>query len=431
MIFKILLDQFFRKKRLLLAAMLFLSSILFAQETFRVSGTVRDKQSQPLIGVTVKVKGGTGGVVTDVDGKYTISTSSNATLVFSYVGFKPKEEAVNGLSTINLTLDDDAAKLSEVVVVGYGSQSRATISTAVSKLDTKVLETIAYPNLTTALQGTLPGVRVQTTTGQPGAAARVTIRGGTSISNPNNSGPLYIVDGIQRNDINDISSEDVESLQVLKDAASTSIYGSRASNGIIIVTTKTGKAGRTSVNYSYDLTVGNVGRTYDIANARDYLYYGRLGVQEALTRGYITQATANARLTGATSIGTGNDLTSNTAFTTMFLTDANRYKLDQGWQSMADPLDASRTLIFNDTDWNKVLYQTSVSHNNHVGISGGTDKATFNAGIGYMSSDGTVITTKYDRLSFNLNGSFKVRDNINVFGRVYYTNATNNTAYLA
>ncbi|RYE20360.1 MAG: SusC/RagA family TonB-linked outer membrane protein, partial [Sphingobacteriaceae bacterium] len=360
MIFKNLHDQLSKIKLLFLMAVLFLAGNLFAQETMRISGTVTDKQKQPLIGVTVKVKGSTVGVGTDSEGKYIISAGSNAALVFSYVGFKPKEEVVNGRSTINLTLDDDAAKLSEVVVVGYGSQSRATISTSVSKLDNRVLETISYPNLTTALQGTLPGVRVQTTSGQPGAAARVTIRGGTSISNPNNSGPLYIVDGIQRNDINDISSEDVESLQVLKDAASTSIYGSRASNGIIIVTTKTGKAGRTSVNYSYDLTIGNVGRTYDIANARDYLYYGRLGVQEALTRGYITQATANARLTGATSIGTGNDLTNNTAFTTMFLTDANRYKLDQGWQSMPDPLDATKTLIFNDTNWNDVLYQTSV-----------------------------------------------------------------------
>ncbi|RYE26876.1 MAG: SusC/RagA family TonB-linked outer membrane protein [Sphingobacteriaceae bacterium] len=115
----------------------------------------------------------------------------------------------------------------------------------------------------------------------------------------------------------------------------------------------------------------------------------------------------------------------------MFLTDANRYKLDQGWQSMPDPLDATKTLIFNDTNWNDVLYQTAVTNNNHVSISGGDDKATFNAGIGYMASDGTVITTKYNRLTFNLNGSYKIRDNINIFGRVYYTNSTNNTAYLA
>lgn len=431
MIFKFLHDQLFKKKLLLLMAMLFLAGNLFAQETIRISGTVMDKQNQPLIGVTVKVKGGTAGVVSDVEGKYMISAGSNATLVYSYVGFKPEEQAVNGRNVINLTLNDDATKLSEVVVVGYGSQSRATITTSISKLDNKVLENIPYANVTTAMQGTLSGVRVQTTTGQPGAAARVIIRGGTSINNPNSGGPLYVVDGIQRYDINDISSEDIESLQVLKDAAATSIYGSRASNGVVIVTTKTGKAGRTSISYNYDLTVGNVNKTYNMANAHDYLYYGRLGLQEALTRGYITQATFNARANGATSLGIGNDLTNNTAFSTQLLTDANKYKLNQGWQSMPDPLDASRTLLYSQTNWNDVLYRTAISNNHHVNFSGGSDKATFNAGIGYMNSNGTVITTKYDRLSFNLNGTYQIKDNINVFGRVYYTNSTSNTAYLA
>ena len=424
--------QFYREKLLMLIAMLCFTGMAFSQGTFKVSGTVSDKQSQPLPGVTVKVKGQTNGTVTDIDGKYTVATpTGSATLVFSYVGFTPKEIAVNSQSVINLTLDDDAAKLSEVVVVGYGSQSRATISTSISKLDSKVIETIPYANLTTAMQGTLPGVRVQTTTGQPGAAARVIIRGGTSILNPNSAGPLYVVDGIQRYDINDISTEDVESLQVLKDAASTSIYGSRASNGVVIITTKGGKAGKTSVNYNYDYTLSNVSKVYNIANARDYLYYGRLGVQEALSRGYITQAAATARLTGANSLGTGNDLTNNTAFSTQYLTDANRYKLDQGWQSMPDPLDATKTLLYSETNWNDVLYRTAKTNNHHVSLSGGNDKGMFNAGIGYMTSDGTVITTKYDRLSFNLNASYKLKDNIDVFGRVYYTKSNSNSAFLA
>ena len=411
--------------------MLCFSCAVFAQGSFRVTGTVTDAQNQPLPGVTVKVKGETGGSVTDVNGKFSLNAASGSSvLVFTYVGFKSQQVAIGGRNSVSVSLADDAEKLNEVVVVGYGSQSRATISTSVTKLDNKVLETVSYPNLTSAMQGTLPGVRVQTTTGQPGAAARIIIRGGTQISNPNNSTILYIVDGIQRNDINDIASEDVESMQVLKDAASTSIYGSRASNGIVIITTKTGKAGKVAINYNYDLTLGKVGRKYDIVNARDYLYYGRLGLKEALDRGYITQAAFNTR-NGATSIGVGNDLTNNTAFTTQYLTDANKYKLDQGWQSMPDPIDPTKTLIFDDTDWSNVLYQNTVSHNHHVSLSGGTDKATFNAGISYMAADGSVITTKFDRLAFNLNASFKVRDNINVFGRVYYTNSTSNTSFLA
>ncbi len=418
------------RKQALSAIMLCCCCAVYAQGTLRVSGKVTDAQGQALPGVTVKVKGGSAGSVTDAGGNYSLTAGANDVLVFSYVGFKPQEQSVGGRTTVNISLADDAAKLNEVVVVGYGTQSRATISTSVTKLDNKVLETVSYPNLTTAMQGTLPGVRVQTTSGQPGAAARVIIRGGTSISDPNSSQILYIVDGVQRNDINDINSEDVESMQVLKDAASTSIYGSRASNGIVIVTTKMGKAGRATVGYSYDLTLGKVGRTYDIVNARDYLYYGRLGLQEALTRGYITQAAFNQR-NGATSIGIGNDLTNNTAFTPQYLTAANQYKLDQGWQSMPDPIDPTKTIIFDDTNWNDVLYQKTTSHNHHVTFSGGNDRATFNAGLGYMAADGSVITTKYNRLSFNLNGSYKIKDNINVFGRVYYTNSTSNTAYLA
>ena len=405
---------------------------MHAQEVYTISGTVSDRQRQPLAGVTVQVKDEPGNALTGADGKYTVNAKRrNAVLVFSYVGFQEQEQAVNGRSVLDITLEGDAAKLSEVLVVGYGSQSRATVTTSISKLNGKVLENISYANLATAMQGTLPGVRVQSTTGQPGAAPRVIIRGGTSINNPNTATPLYVVDGIQRYDINDISSEDIESLQVLKDAASTSIYGSRASNGVVIITTKSGKAGRTSINYSYDLTIGKVGKTYNIVNARDHIYYSRLGVQSSLNYGYITQAAATARLTGANSIGTGNDLTSNTAFTTQYLSSANKYKLDQGWQSMPDPLDSTKTIIFQDTRWSDVLFQSSVSHNHHISLSGGTDKASFNAAVGYMTSEGTTITTKYKRLTLNLNTSFQIRDNMNVFARVLYSNATSNVVGLA
>ena len=420
------------RKPVMLFAWLCICTMAFSQKPRSVTGTVTDRQSQPLPGVTVQVKGGSQTTVTDDAGRYTIATgSANAVLQFSYTGFKTQEQAVQNRTEVNVLFEDGTSKLSEVVVVGYGSQSRATVSTAISKLNSKVLESVPYPNLASAMEGTLPGVRVQTTTGQPGAAPRVIIRGGTSINNPNTATPLYVVDGIQRYDINDISSQDIESLQVLKDAASTSIYGSRASNGVVIITTKSGRAGRTSINYSYDLTMGQVGKTYDIVSARDHIYYSRLGVQSALASGYLTQAAATARLTGANSIGTGNDLTNNTAFTTQYLTAANNFKLSQGWESMPDPLDASKTLIFQDTRWNDVLFQTAVAHNHHIAFSGGSDKATFNAAVGYMTSDGTTITTKYNRLTFNLNTSYQIRSNVNIFARILYANSTSNVVGLA
>ncbi len=427
MMLKNLLNWNYCRKPLLLLTMIFITCSVFSQGTYRVSGTVSNRQNQLLEGVTVEVKGENSKTTTSLDGKYSVvANNRNSILIFSYVGFKEQEQSLNGRSVIDIVLEETSAKLSEVVVVGYGSQSRATVTTSISKLDNKVLENIPYTNLTNAMQGTLPGVRVQTTTGQPGAAARVIIRGGTSINNPNTGGPLYVVDGIQRNEINDISSEDIESLQVLKDAASTSIYGSRASNGVVIITTKTGKAGRTIVNYSYDLTVGKVGKTYDIVNARDHVYYSRLGIQSALTNGYLTQAAATARLTGANSVGTGNDLTKNTAFTTQYLTNDNKYKLDEGWESMPDPLDPSKKIIFKDTKWDDVLFQTAISNNHHISVSGGSEKATFNTAVGYMQSEGTTITTKYKRLTLNLNGTLQIRDNMSIYGRILYANSTSN-----
>ncbi len=430
MTIKRLFNLFYWRKLFLAITILCLNSTAFSQD-FKVSGTVSDNQNKPLSGVNVTIKGDTRGFVTDADGRYTLTANkSNSILVFSYVGFKAQELPLNGRSVIDIILEDNTAKLSEVIVVGYGSQSRATVSTSISKLDTKVLENISYPNVTSAMQGTLPGVRVQSTTGQPGAPARVIIRGGTSINNPNTGGPLYVVDGIQRNDINDLSSEDIESLQVLKDAASTSIYGSRASNGVVIITTKSGRPGRTIVNYSYDLTIGKVGKTYNIVNARDHIYYSRLGVQSALANGYISPALATARLTGANSVGTGNDLTNNTGFTTQYLTNDNSFKLGQGWESMPDPLDSSKTIIFKDTKWDNVLFQTAVANNHHISVSGGSEKATFNAAGGYMESDGTTITTKYKRLTLNLNGTLQIRDNMSMYSRILYTSSTSNVTGL-
>src|SRR5690606_11661267 len=169
-------------------------------------------------------------------------------------------------------------KVDEVVVIGYGTQSRETLTTSISKLDKKVLENVPFANVASALQGTLPGVRVQSTSGQPGAAPRVIVRGGTSINNPNGATPLYIVDGILRSDINNINSNDIESLQVLKDAASTAIYGARGANGVVLITTKSGKEGRVQVEYGYDRGFANLQEKFDLLGGRDYIYFQRLGI---------------------------------------------------------------------------------------------------------------------------------------------------------
>jgi TonB-linked SusC/RagA family outer membrane protein len=400
-------------------------SVAFAQKT--ITGKVSDVTGTTLPGISIAVKGTTTGTVTNANGNYSLSNvASNATLQFSFVGMKMQEIVVGNRTSINVVLIEEAIGLDEVVVIGYGKQSREVVTTSVSKLDSKVLENVTYANAASALQGSVSGVRVQSISGQPGAAPRIIIRGGTSINNPNGAAPLYIIDGVIRSDMNDINSEDIESLQVLKDAASTSIYGARGSNGVVIVTTKSGKTGQTHVSYSYDLTMSSPGKLYELANARDYITINRLG-----TFGAAKFGDNSARLILPMGYGTGNDLTNNTAFTTQYLTKANEYKLKEGWESMPDPVDPSKTIIFQDTNFQDLTYQTGISSNHNLSISGGSEKATFNAGIGYLSAVGTVITTKYNRLSFNLNGDIKLNDNMSFFSKVLFSRSSDNTPYSA
>ena len=234
---------------------------LYAQSggKFQVTGNVSDSDGEPLAGVTVSVKEQPSiAVASDINGNYRISVpGKNSTLKFSYIGMKPAEEKVNGRNVINVTMTSMATELDDVVVVGYGSQSREMLTTSISKVDNKVLENVPYTNLTQALQGSVSGVRVQSTTGQPGEKSRIIVRGGTSIQNPDTAEPLYVVDGITRDNINHISANDIESIQVLKDAASTSIYGAKGSNGVVIITTKSAKDGKATVNYTYDLTLSH------------------------------------------------------------------------------------------------------------------------------------------------------------------------------
>jgi TonB-linked SusC/RagA family outer membrane protein len=388
-----------------------------------ITGTVTDDSGESIPGVNVLVKGTSVGTITDIDGSYSLNLpQGGTTLVFSFIGYRTREEALGGRSRVDIQLEAALSDMEEVVVIGFGEQSREVLTTSITKVDSKALQSIPFPNAASALQGTVSGVRVQSTSGQPGAAPRVIVRGGTSINNPNGAAPLYIIDGVIRPDMNDLSADDIENMQVLKDAAATSIYGARASNGVVIITTKSGKAGQTRVNYRYDMTLSEPGKLYQMANARQYLTAYRLG---HIRPDKFPDETV--RLTLPNGFGTGNDLTNNTAFTTQYLSPENQHKLNEGWESMPDPVDPSRTLIFQDNDIQSLIYQTGVSHNHHVSVQGGTDKATFNAGLGYMSNQGTVITTQYDRLTFNLNGDIKVKDNLSVYGRVLYTYNTTNT----
>lgn len=396
-------------------------------EQITVTGTVTDVYGQAMLGVTVVVKGTVIGTVTNADGFFQLSIPADAqTLIFSFIGMKTQEVEIEGRKVFDIVMEQETLGIDELVVIGYGTQSRATMTSSVTKVDSKVLETIPYANLGAALQGSAPGVLVQNTTGQPGAAPRIIIRGGTSINNPNGAAPLYVVDGVIRPDMNHINSADIESIQVLKDASSTSIYGARASNGVVLITTKSGKSGKFEVNYNHSLTFSKVGKTYDMASAHDYIYYGRLGIL-ANEKRYPGSMEGSMSYTGG--YRTGNDLTKNTAYTTQYLTPENEHKLNEGWKSMPDPLDPSKTIIYAETDWQDVLFNTAISNNHNFSFSGGTDKVTMNAGFGYLDNDGVAQRTGYKRFSGQINTEVKLRENLKMFANVMYGNSSDQEVY--
>ncbi|MFA6946836.1 MAG: SusC/RagA family TonB-linked outer membrane protein, partial [Pedobacter sp.] len=412
-------------KRILLCSILMIICAFKGYAQMTITGTVKDSSGETLPGVSVMAKGTSVGATTNASGNFSIAVPVGAsTLVFSFIGMQSQEVTISGRKVIDIALSENVTSLKEVVVVGYGTQSRETITTSISKLDNKVLENVPYGNIASALQGTIPGLRVQHSTGQPGSAPTVILRGTTSINNPNGATPLYIIDGIIRDDLNDIASEDIESMQVLKDAASTSIYGARGSNGVILITTKSGKPGKNRIDYNYAITYSSNPKDYNLLDARQFLYHARLGI---LANAQKNPGVLNL-LGAANSFGTGNDLTNRTLYTTQYLTPANQYKLTDGsgWESMPDPVDPAKTLIFKNTDFQSLIYQRSMSHNHSLSMSGGTKAATFNARVGYLTNDGIAKTTKYKRITMNLDGDLKLRDNMKAFGRLMYSNSSNN-----
>lgn len=395
------------------------------QQGKTITGKVTDAGDEPLIGVSIIVKGTTRGTISDINGEYSLTNiPENATLVFSFLGMKSVEVLAGGQTSIHIQMEDMAIGIGEVLVIGYGTQSRELLTTSVAKVDPTVFENVPYSSPAHLLQGTTAGVRVTTTSGQPGAAPLIVLRGGTALA-PNSSYPLYVIDGVISPDMAGINSYDIESIQVLKDAASTAIYGARGSNGVVLITTKGGKAGKAQVTFNYDLSLSNYKSKLEMLDAEDFIYYNRLGIVAAMRKWPFFEST----LSNASSAGTGNDLTNNTFYTTQYLTPENQHKLNEGWSSMPDPLDPSKTIIFKGTDWRDRIFRTAVSHNYNVSASGGTEKATYSASLGYLENDGIAINTGYKRLSFNTKGDLKVSNTFTITSSVQYSKGDTKGVY--
>ena len=239
-------------------------------QTKTITGVVVDATGEPVIGASVLEVGTTNGTITDVDGNFTIQVPVGAKLDVSYIGYKTQQIVVGVPNIYKVVLKEDAEMLDEVVVTGYGmSQKRSLMTNSISKLDDKVLQNAAMSNAAQSLQGTVSGLRVTNTSGKPGSSPNIVLRGGASI-NKNLEGPLVVVDGLVRS-MDDINPSDIESIQVLKDAASTAIYGARAGHGVVLITTKRGKSQKPRVTYSGMGSVQVARSNYKMLDTRMYM----------------------------------------------------------------------------------------------------------------------------------------------------------------
>lgn len=397
-----------------------LPALSFGQEK-TITGTVLSATDNiPLTGATVIVKGTSTGAITDFDGNYSITANTGDVLVFSFVGFQPKEATVGEQSVINVTLTEDTAMLDEIVITGYGKQSRAQLTTSVSKLDTKILETSTRSNVATALQGTIAGLRVTNTTGQPGSTPQIVLRGGTNFNGTGS--PLILIDGIPGS-FYALNADDIESIEVLKDAAATAIYGARSADGVILVTTKTGKAGKSSINYKYKYSMNHERNDQQYLNAAQHINYNRQSI--AWYREVAGNAGAfGAFLDGNHGAGTGNNAT-NDPFTTQYLSASNSYLLNQpGWSTIPDILDPSKEILFyNNTGVADRIYQTSASKDHYLSFDGGNEKGTYYLGLGALDNDGLILGSGFKRYSGKFSGSYKISDRFKVNSNVLYSHS--------
>ena len=367
-----------------------------------VSGTVRDESGQPLPGAGVFVKGTRNGVVTDLDGRFVIQAPEGALLVASFLGYDDGEAAVGKQASVIIVLVENREVLEDVVVVGYGTQARKLLSSSISKVDGGVLNDAPVNTVGDALKGRVPGLHIATANALSGETPRFMVRGGSSITMGND--PIYIVDGALMDDLGGLNPNDIESIEVLKDAASAGIYGARASNGVILVTTRKGSASKgPQVVFDIQLGVQTPSSRWPILNARDYLTFIRPAIAEAMANDSVHPAAA--LLSGPNAYGTGN-----TDGKALFSTRYLEYKapVPEGYSWMYDPLNENKVIIFQDNDWQSQWFSTAFWQKEYIGVNGGNEQMKYAASAGWTSDEGVVAVSGYDVFTMHGNTSFKI-----------------------
>lgn len=340
-----------------------------------VKGTVSDESGEPIIGATVKVLGTNDGTVTDFDGRFQLNVKANAQLSISYVGYATEKVAVNGKTNLKVVLKGDETVLNDLVVVGYGTMKKSDISGSVATINKEQMERKVPVNIAQALQGAAAGVMVTNQDGAPGSKSAIRIRGIGTING--DAQPLYVVDGVQvGNNADFVNPADIESIEILKDASATAIYGSAGANGVIMITTKHGQKGKMNIKITADLGIQTLPYKLNTLTGNDYARS-------------IRESKAND---GAT-------------------------LSNQIW---AEAYDGKRNLI----DWQDQMYRTSLRQQYGISANGGTEKTQYNFSLGYLQNKGIIVNTKYDRLTSRASVKSKINDYIEFGGDMNYMYST-------
>ena len=362
-------------KKVLLLLLLCIALQNFVQaQTRQIKGKVKDDKGESLIGVAVSVKNGTQGTQTNANGDYSISVpNGNAVLVFRYIGYKTEVVSIINQTTVNVTLEVNALELQEVVAIGYATVNRSDLTGPVSSVGAKQLRDIPLTNAAEALTGKLAGVQVTTTEGAPGAEVQIRVRGGGSITQDNS--PIFIVDGIQvENALSVLSPQDIQSVDVLKDASTTAIYGARGANGVVIITTKSGKPGKTVVSYNGSVGFRDLSKKIDVLNPYDFVLW-----QYERSRGSQTDIDAFARNYGGT----------------------------------FDTLSVYKDIPT--VNWQEEVFGRSAFYQNHnVAISGGSESTTFNLSLTANDEQGLLLESGFKRYLANFKLDHKASNKLRV-----------------
>jgi TonB-linked SusC/RagA family outer membrane protein len=359
---------------------------LFAQADKTVSGTVKDEHDRTLPGVSISLKGTSTGTTSDANGHYSLKVKTGqGILIFSFMGYASIEENINNRTTINISLAGSQKDLNEIVVIGYGTVKRRDLTGAVASVSGKDIAATPVPNVAQAMQGKLPGVNITSQDGRPGAGVNIRVRGGTSISQSNQA--LVLIDGVPGN-LNDIPGDQVESIDVLKDASSAAIYGSRGANGVVLVTTKSAKAGKTNVSYNGYAKINRPNKYLKALSPYDYLQY----------------VWANAAANG-------------TAYQTPF---EQLYGLGANAGNNTGGIESYRNLATDDIQ--KQAYKQSVSWNHALTISGGTDKTKVLFSATYSDDEGMKLQSYQRRATAAFKLTQKIFDNVTFDINTRYAN---------